>query len=129
MSNTGPGHIKADVKCSCKGYSLDKFLQPNILTLLAKQDLHGYSIIQELEDKNLYYGNQIDQAGVYRTLKILQNRGMIISEWDLAGTGAAKKVYRITEKGLDCLRHWIVTLEDYKKTLEATIENARAVLE
>ncbi|NLC76511.1 MAG: PadR family transcriptional regulator [Clostridia bacterium] len=128
MSDTRPGHLKDGLKCSCKGHSLDKFLQPNILILLAMEDLHGYSIIQELEDKKLFYGQQIDSAGIYRTLNLLENRGLVVSEWDLAGAGAAKKIYSITEAGLECLRNWIITLEQYKETLESTIERAKEVL-
>lgn len=128
MSNSRQGRIKAKVKCSCKGNNLDKFLQPNILILLAKEDLHGYSIIQELEKKDLFGGEKADNAGVYRTLRILEDRGMVHSEWEVAGEGAAKKTYKITEAGLQCLNNWILTLEQHKRTIEIIINNAKAVL-
>jgi hypothetical protein len=41
-------------KCSCKGYNLDKLLQPSILIILAQQNMHGYMIIQELERRNVF---------------------------------------------------------------------------
>lgn len=114
-------------KCSCKGYNLDKLLQPNILILLAKQNLHGYSIIQELENKNLFNGERADNTGVYRTLNTLEEKGLVQSEWEMEKTGPAKKVYRITKDGLECLSYWIGTLETYSKTIHSIIDEAKAL--
>lgn len=44
MSNKRLTPLGGKEKCSCKGYNLDKLLQPNVLILLAKQELHGYLI-------------------------------------------------------------------------------------
>lgn len=128
MSNNRQGLINKKVKCSCKGYNLDKLLQPNILILLAKHNLHGYLIIQELENKNLFNGEKADSTGIYRTLKTLEDKALVKSEWDMDGTGAAKKIYKITIAGKECLANWIQTLEDYKKTIETIIEDAKCVL-
>jgi DNA-binding PadR family transcriptional regulator len=68
MSNKRPTLTKKTEKCSCKGYNLDKLLQPNILSLLATRDMHGYVVIQELEKLDLFNGEKIDNTGIYRTL-------------------------------------------------------------
>lgn len=126
MSNNRLNLVNKD-KCSCKGYNLDKLLQPNILILLAKHKLHGYLIIQELESKGLFHGEKADNTGIYRTLKTMEDRLLVRSEWDLDGSGAAKKVYRITDEGLGCLRNWIGTLRDYKETIDGIIGEAEHV--
>lgn len=128
MSNINKSLIDAKAKCSCKGYNLDKLLQPNILILLAKQNLHGYSIIQELENKNLFNGKKADNTGIYRTLNTLEEKGLIKFEWELESTGPAKKVYHITDVGLECISNWIETLENYRKTIDVMIEEAKALL-
>lgn len=128
MSNNRLSLISDKVKCSCKGYNLDKLLQPNILILLTKQNLHGYLIIQELKNKNLFLGEKVDSTGIYRTLNTLEDKGLVESEWDMDGAGAAKKIYKITISGKECLANWIQTLEDYKKTIEIIIEDAKDVL-
>lgn len=128
MSNNRVSLINCDEKCSCKGSNLDKLLQPSILTILAKQDLHGYLIIQELEKKNLFHGVKADNTGIYRTLKVLEDKGLLQSEWDIDGNGAAKKTYKITEPGVECLSNWIETLEDYKKTIDVIYEEAKSTL-
>jgi DNA-binding PadR family transcriptional regulator len=128
MSNSRPSLIEENIKCSCKGSNLDKLLQPNILMILAKQNLHGYMVIQALERRNLFNDEKADNAGVYRTLKTLEDREMVRFEWVLDETGPAKKNYYITDKGLACLSHWIETLEVYKHGIEKIIEDAKEAL-
>lgn len=129
MSNSRPSLIEENIKCSCKGSNLDKLLQPNILMILAKQNLHGYMIIQALERRNLFNDEKADNAGVYRALKTLEDREMVRFEWVLDETGPAKKNYFITDKGFECLGHWIETLEGYKKMIEKMIQDAKDVLQ
>ena len=128
MSNKNNSMIDANIKCSCKGYNLDKLLQPNILILLAKKSLHGYSIIQALEKKDLFFGEKADNTGIYRTLNKLEEKGMIRFEWELENTGPARKVYHITDEGLTCLSNWIVTLESYRKIIEGMTEEAKLII-
>ncbi|MEI8217344.1 MAG: helix-turn-helix transcriptional regulator [Eubacteriales bacterium] len=128
MSNRRLSLVKKVDKCSCKGYNLDKLLQPNILSLLAGRALHGYMIIQELEKKNLFKGEKIDNAGIYRTLKHLEEKGLVDSEWDVEEAGSAKRVYRINISGRECLGNWIRSLEDYKLTIESIIQDANRAL-
>jgi DNA-binding PadR family transcriptional regulator len=127
MSNNRLSLIDENIKCSCRGYNLDKLIQPNILIILAKQNLHGYLIIQELE-KNLFYEEKIDNTGVYRALKILEEKEMIRFEWVLEESGPAKKNYMITEKGIECLKNWVDTLDNYKLSIEKIILDARKTL-
>lgn len=128
MSNTRLRLISEEDKCSCKGYNLDKLIQPQILIVLAKQDLHGYSIIQELENNGFVLGEKVDKTGVYRALKTLEDKGMVHFEWVLDEPGPAKKKYMITEKGVECLNNWVQTLENYKELLEKIIMSAKNVL-
>jgi len=109
-------------KCSCKGSNLDRFLQPKILVLLAHENMHGYSIIQRLENEKPFMCEKFDSTGVYRTLQSMEARGLVVSNWDIEGTGAAKKTYKITPGGLDCLSNWLVTLREYQKTITGLID-------
>lgn len=121
--------IDENIKCSCKGYNLDKLIQPNILIILARQKLHGYMIIQELERRNQFHNEKADNTGVYRALKTLEQKGMVGFEWVMDESGPAKKIYMITDKGLECLKTWIYTLERYKKSIQNIIGEAKEILE
>ncbi len=128
MSDNRQNLIDQNSKCSCKGYNLDKLIQPNILILLAQQKLHGYMIIRELENLNMFRDEKADNTGVYRALKTLEDRELVTSEWIMVGSGPAKKNYQITDKGFECLSIWIKTLEDYKQWIDTIIKDAKLVL-
>ena len=123
-SNSGDSLFTEENKCSCRGYNLDKLLQPILLGLLAEQELHGYRIIQEMLERKLYQGQNPDTTGIYRSLRSLEERGLVISAWDTSGSGTAKKIYRITEAGRECLDNWVATLQGYKTLIEAVINQA-----
>lgn len=111
MSNNEITLIDNKIKCSCKGYNLDRLLQPRILIILSNNKMHGYSIIQKLEEKD--FGNgKADNTGIYRTLNTMESKGLIKFQWDLESS--AKKVYEITDVGLECLNEWEKTLGLYK---------------
>lgn len=128
MSTNRPNPDAYGIKCSCQGFNLDKFLQPNILTLLLQQDLHGYMIIQELNKMELFKGEKIDRAGIYRTLKNMEEKGLLSSEWDIKDLGATKRIYKITRSGKACLASWVQTLEAYTQMIETIIEDAKTGL-
>ncbi|TJX15672.1 PadR family transcriptional regulator [Tissierella creatinini] len=119
--------LDENFKCSCKGYNLDKLLQPNILIILAEQNMHGYMLIQELERRNIFEEEKADNTGVYRTLRTLEDRELVAFEWVLDEAGPAKKNYMITDKGFECLKNWISSLQVYKKKIDKIIKDAEQV--
>ncbi len=75
----------------------------------------------------MFAGSRPDPAGVYRYLKVMENRGLVSSEWDVAKSGPAKKIYRITEDGLACLDRWIDSLSEYRDCIQALLAEAEAL--
>lgn len=120
--------IDCENRCSCKGYNLDKFLQPNILILLAQENLHGYSIIQKLEEERNAFGEKFDSTGVYRTLQTMEKNLLVESSWEVEGTGAARKTYQITAEGRACLANWVDTLSWYQSTISELISDIKETL-
>lgn len=114
-------------ECACKGSNLDKMIQPAILSALA-EELHGYKIIQRIAETALFNGNKPDPTGVYRHLKTMESMGLIISSWDTTNSGPAKRIFKITEDGYECLCTWILTLEDYKNTIETFLNEAKSII-
>ncbi len=124
MSNNKPNLPELNVKCSCKGYNMDKLLQPRILQILKNEKNHGYGIVRTLEMEPLFHEEKADTAGIYRALATLQDRGLIEFEWILESSGPAKKQYAITEDGIHCLKNWIQTLQEYRHALDDFLLNA-----
>jgi len=116
-------------QCSCAGINLDKLVQPTILLFLAEQDLHGYGLIQKLMDSPMFKGEKPDPTGIYRFLKSMEDRKLVVSSWDLAESGPPKKIYRITREGVECLQRWTSTLRDYRTSIETLVTFADRILE
>lgn len=108
---------KKFTNCACTGANLEKLIHPAILTLLVNEELHGYSIVQKLQDTCMFQGKKPDHSGVYRCLKQMEQGGYVNAAWDLSNSGPAKKLYKLTDDGLECLKTWINTLEDYQHSL------------
>lgn len=98
-------------KCPCKGDYLDKFVQPAILSLLCEGPAHGFFLLAELEQRGLM--SKVDATGFYRALRKLEEDGKLNSMWSIEAGEKPKKVYSITEPGLQCLQNWRVTLKAY----------------
>ena len=126
MSNNKPYLSDENTRCSCKGFNLDKLLQPRILQLLSGGKMHGYGIVQALEAAPLFREEKADTAGIYRALSTLQERGLVDFEWILETSGPAKKEYRITNEGMHCLKNWVETLDEYTSALESFLARARS---
>lgn len=67
-----------------------------VLVLLLEQDGHGYDLAARLPDLGL---DQPAAGGLYRTLRSLEDEGLLSSRWDGSGRGPARHVYRLTIAG------------------------------
>ena len=104
-------------KCACKGAFLDRFIQPSILMYLSAESLHGFSLLRKLTESDVIDYSGIDPTGLYRTLKKMEESGLLTSEWDLESQAQPRRIYSITDEGKNCLSFWEKTLKEYNKTI------------
>ena len=114
--------------CPCAGRNLDKLVQPAILTLLAREDAHGYMLVQHLAEMPIFRGQKPDATGVYRFLRQMEERELVTSTWDTSETGPAKRLYHLTDAGRACLNRWAETLSIYHCALGELLELTRLVI-
>lgn len=114
--------------CPCTGSTLGKLLHAAILTELSEGPLHGYRLLEKLAELRILRGERPDPAGVYRVLRSLEKSGYVSGEWDLSGSGPARRVYRITDDGKVCLETWLGTLREYREAVDELIIVAAAAL-
>ena len=116
MSNSGKCRCRAPADCPCRGSSLDRLLQPRILALLAAAPLHGYRLAGQVLLASRR-GPRPDPAGLYRSLRLLERRGLLDSAWTPSRSGPDRRLYRLTGPGRRCLAAWMRTLGDYRKEI------------
>jgi DNA-binding PadR family transcriptional regulator len=104
---------------ACEMETLYKLTQPAILVVLAKGPLHGYRLAKRIGQMRMFDRQQPDVSGIYRFLKVMESQGLVVASWSVGERGPAKKSYRLTRAGEQCLKRWIQTLEDHRRSLNA----------
>jgi DNA-binding PadR family transcriptional regulator len=111
--------------CPCAGATLGRLIQPAIMTILAGGAVHGYRIVQRLARTPMLGGGSPDPTGVYRMLRSMEKRGLVVSSWGLSDSGPAKRLYRLTPAGHRCLGRWVETLTSYRQAIGRLLSAAR----
>jgi len=71
-----------------------------ILSIIKQKPVYGSEIHQIVRNK---IGLDVPKSIIYILLRRMERNGFIISNWDVSGSGPAKRVYRITDMGLEYL--------------------------
>jgi poly-beta-hydroxybutyrate-responsive repressor len=100
--------------CCCKVERVPNFIQPRLLLELAKKPAHGYELLEHLNEGK---GTAPDPGNLYRMLRMLEEEGLVSSNWDTQNTGPARRVYELTNQGLDFLHAWAVTINQTQQSL------------
>jgi len=105
--------------------NLYRFVEPVVLLLLKKKGRsYGYDLSGEIQ-KHALTDAEIERAALYRTLRQLEANGNVKSEWDVEGSGPARRVYRLTPKGKRHLDEWATVLDHVSRSMGRFVIEAR----
>ena len=80
-----------------------------ILSLIVQEPRHGYQVEQTIKERGMRDWAEIAFSSIYYLLAKLERKGWIIGETDTADSnGPARKVYRVTQKGLSVWRRGVL---------------------
>jgi poly-beta-hydroxybutyrate-responsive repressor len=91
-------------------------VQPWLLLQLVQKPAHGYELMDgraQVEDERAP-----DPGNLYRTLRTLEEEGLVRSTWETSGAGPARRVYELTEEGVEYLHAWAVTIRGKRARLD-----------
>ncbi|MBC7248702.1 MAG: helix-turn-helix transcriptional regulator [Anaerolineae bacterium] len=100
------------------------FMQPWLLLLLAQKPAHGYELMERLGQDDETPG--ADPGLLYRTLRQFEQEGLVRSSWDTEGSGPARRVYEITDEGLEYLHAWAVNIRRTRERLDRFLAEYQA---
>ncbi len=118
------GEVDVKIKGWCKNYPGDRpprFLRAFLLLFLAEGETHGYELIEKLKNIGVKY-ETYEFGYVYKTLRNMEKEGFLSSRWNVKEKGAAKRIYRITDKGKKNLDEWAQVLSNIKDSLNSFLE-------
>lgn len=97
------------------------FLRPAILLVLKQDPRHGYTLIETLRRADLI-DEDLDPAVVYRYMREMEDEGLLVSDWDTAGGGVPRRVYRLTPAGETFAQGCRVNLRRTRRRLEQILD-------
>ncbi|MBD3375373.1 PadR family transcriptional regulator [candidate division KSB1 bacterium] len=107
--------------CGCHQERHNRWIEPSILYLLWQEKKHGYELMTQIPELGFIHGSP-DPGAIYRTLRHLEESGLVLSEWDTTGPGPAKRIYSLTELGRDHLQLWSESLRQRRNALDAFLQ-------
>lgn len=100
--------------CCCR--ALKGFIKPRILLRIARKPMYGYELLDSLSEIN--HPGPPDPGGMYRILRTMEQDGLLVSSWQTADNGPAKRIYQVTEEGLSHLKNWMNSLAETREWLD-----------
>jgi len=99
----------------------ERYIQPSILLALKQKPSYGYELISVIPQFGFMEG-QAPPGMIYRHLRDLEENGLVSSEWETDGTGPAKRVYQLTNEGIQVLGYWIDYIQNLADKMLRFIE-------
>ena len=97
------------------------WLQLIILRVLYEKPLHGYKLLEEVN--NLLAGRRkIKSGSLYTILRRMEQSGLLDSNWEKKSDGLDRRVYNLTEKGVEVLKEGKNMIENQRWVLEDMAE-------
>jgi PadR family transcriptional regulator len=101
---------------------VERFGEAALLILLADRPTHGYELLELLPD--LSGEDRVDVGNLYRTLRGLEEEGLVASEWSGDLPGPTKRTYTLTDEGREVLAAWLQALSTLRDGLGAVLDRA-----
>ena len=101
---------------------MERFGEPALLVLVSTGPTHGYELLERLP--RLLGEDRVDVGNVYRTLRGLEDEGLVESEWRADLPGPAKRTYTLTDDGRALLSAWLDSLAGLSAGLSAFVDDA-----
>ena len=98
------------------------YLRACLLLLVAESPTHGYELLDRVCD--LGYAKR-DPGALYRSLRGLEEEGLVESWWEPAASGPARRRYRATPAGQACLEYMAEVLATSNQRLSAYLQRHR----
>lgn len=93
------------------------WLQLIVLRILYEKPLHGYKLLEEVN--SLMAGRRKLKAGsLYTILRRMEHSELLDSIWEKKSDGVDRRIYNLTAKGTEMLKHGKNMIEDQRKILD-----------
>ena len=110
-----------------RGRYRQAMMETSIFLCLLENELHGYDLVERI-DEMIGSFVCVDPGSTYRMLRDLENGGHLVSTWQPAESGPARRTYSVTDSGRELLAQWATFLERRARVMDALAAKARGQL-
>lgn len=100
------------------------FLRPCILLLLSDGPSHGYDLLDDIRAVGLHGA---EAGGLYRSLRAMDEDGLVRSWWEASESGPDRRVYALTRRGRAALAEHMEELAAIARLLDDLLARFRVV--
>ncbi len=102
-------------------YSGRGLIQLLILRILHEKPSHGYQTMEELE--RITSEKYIPEPGaVYTMLRRMEERGLLVSEWERKESGADRRIYTLTDAGVKVLKEGLEMVKKRRQLMDSLVQ-------
>ena len=115
------GHHAAGDDCACtrirRGYPERGWIQFLILRILYEKPTYGYQLLEKIETRSGGYHRLVPGA-IYTILRRMENQGLLRSEWEKVESGPDRRIYELTDEGVEVLKSGLEAMVRRRKLTE-----------
>jgi PadR family transcriptional regulator len=98
-------------------------LEVAILASLAESTSHGYTLVDQIEGLTADLVCN-DPGSMYRLLRAMEEEGLVSSSWQTPEAGPSRRVYVITERGIEALELMARSLSQRAASMQQLADHA-----
>ena len=102
------------------------YLRASLLLLIGEAPAHGYDLLEQIPQLGL---PNVDPGGLYRTLRVMEQDGLVASWWEHSTAGPARRTYCLTDEGVEWLHAWAGALREGNRYLAAYLSRYDRILD
>lgn len=99
------------------------FQRPCLLLLIGEKPSHGYDLLERLQELGF---KQADPGMLYRSLRAMEQEGLVTSDWESSDLGPRRRTYVLTEEGRDWLHAWAGSVREIERILRLFVRRYSA---
>jgi DNA-binding PadR family transcriptional regulator len=80
------------------------WIQFLLLRLLYEKPMHGYQLIEEMEDRGFVRQGRFRTGSIYIILNRMEKHGLLSSKQERSQTGRKRRIYQVTSLGREALK-------------------------
>ncbi len=104
--------------CGCwHNYPERGWIQFLLMRILYEKPMHGYQLLEEIEQRSGGY-HKLEPGSIYTLLRRMEERGFLESKWEKVEGGPDRRIYHLTDKGIEALKMGLESIIKRKMLFE-----------